>query len=108
MADLVVRIVEDQRHFIQLVGGAQPLDEQIEQLVQRASAQQLEFAFLGLAQQRVVAADFDGERGQPCLQQAVLLLQLDRAREYRIVLGRLAVGLAHGAQVLLTFRRGAP
>src|SRR2546430_7213564 len=64
MPDLVLRIVQDQRDVIELVGAAQARDEALEQLRQRAGAQQLQLALLRLAQQRVVAADLLGERSE--------------------------------------------
>src|SRR5213079_1587062 len=76
MPDLVLRIVQDQPDVIELVGAAQARDEPLEQLRQRAGAQQLQLALLRLAQQRVVAADLLGERSEAGLQRANLARQL--------------------------------
>src|SRR5579862_36484 len=51
VADLVLRVVEDERDFLELVGGAQAHDEAIEELSDRTGAQQLELPFLRLAQE---------------------------------------------------------
>ena len=51
MTDFVLRIVQDQRDLIELVGGPQSDDEPLEQLREGAGAQQLQLTFLCLAQQ---------------------------------------------------------
>ena len=56
---------EDEGDVVELVGAAQPVDQALEQLLERAGAQQLQLAVLGLAQQRVVAAGFLGDGCEP-------------------------------------------
>src|SRR5205823_9672742 len=109
MPDLVLRIVQDQPDGIELVGAAQARDEPLEQLRQRAGAQQLQLALLRLAQQRVVAADLLGERGEAGLQRANLAHQLAAIRgRRRVTAPRPGVRSKHGARILLTLRCGAP
>ena len=91
VTNLVLRIVQDQRYLIELVGGAQSDDEPLEQLRERAGAQQLQLALLCLAQQRIVAADFLGQRRESFLQAAIFPLESGRFR-----LGRGALPVGHG------------
>ena len=107
--DLVLRVVQDQPDLIELVGAAQAHDEPLEQLRQRAGAQQFQLALLRLAQQRVVAADLLGERGEAALQGADLALQLAAIGGGRGLTGqRPGVRSKHGARILLILRCGAP
>jgi len=110
VADLVLRIVQDERHLIELVRRTQSKDEPLEQLVQRGGTQQLQLALLGLAQQRVVAGHFLGKGSEARLQEAVFLLQRGEVRGRRIARQRLGLSSAHPATILLgtALRDAAP
>ena len=94
VADLVLRVVQDERHLVEPVREAQPVDQALEQLGERAGAQQLQLALLRLAQQRVVAAYLLGELGEARLQVAHLVLECVRVRGSLAVL-RLCLRSAH-------------
>ncbi len=68
--------MQDQSDCIELIRGAQSMDQPLQQLRQRACSQQLELALLGLAQKRIVTADLIGELSQAGLQRAHFLAQL--------------------------------
>ena len=102
----MLRVVQDQGDLIELVRAAQSHDEPVEQLRERAGAQQLELPLLRLAQQRVVAADLFGERGEPLLQALVFALERRELRLGRSAVRcgcpfRLALRSAHRASILL-------
>lgn len=75
VADLVLRVIQQDRDAVELVGRPQSRDQPLEQLRQRACAQQLQLARLRLAQQRLIAAHLFGERGETPLQRAVFALE---------------------------------
>ncbi len=109
MPDFVLRVVQDQLDVIELVRGPQAHDEPLEQLRQRAGAQQFQLALLCLAQQRVVAADLLGERGETGAQAANFVLELATVgSRWRVTGQRLGVRSTHGARILLILRCGAP
>jgi hypothetical protein len=75
VADLVLGVIQNQRHAVELIGGAQSDDEPLEQLGEGVRAQQFQLTVLRLAQQRLVAAHLLGEGSQARLEHAVLGLE---------------------------------
>jgi hypothetical protein len=76
MAYLVIGVVQDQCDRIELIRGAQSMDQPFQQLRKRPGSQQLELALLGLAQKCIVTADLIGELSQASLQRAHFGAQL--------------------------------
>ena len=64
VANLMLRVVEREGHHVELMRDPEAMDQPVEQLIERARAQQLELALLSLAQHGIVARSLVGQSGK--------------------------------------------